>query len=143
MKQSLEKPVFVPLEEPRFEKRGRFVIAGLSGTCDEASALWERFAPQIGNVPKQLGSAAYGVCFNPSSSDDSAGYLAGVEVAEASATSGGWTIVTIPPQRYAVFPHPGHVSEIRNTVHTIVEKWLSATGHKEGSAAPGAPAFLE
>jgi AraC family transcriptional regulator len=43
-------------------------------------------------------------------------------------------------QRYAVFAHTTHISEIRRTVCTIWTKWLPESGH-DAADAPGFERF--
>jgi AraC-like DNA-binding protein len=58
------------VEQLRFESGKTMLLAGLSERCGpkmNPPALWQRFAPHIGNIPGQVGSTAYGVICN---SDD-------------------------------------------------------------------------
>jgi AraC family transcriptional regulator len=72
---------------------------------------------------------AYGVISNT----DEAGnidYLAGVEVVDFSRVGPELTRLRIPEQRYAVFHHRDHISSIRATMFTILNKWLPESGHQ-------------
>jgi AraC family transcriptional regulator len=102
---------------PRFESGRTLQIAGLGGRFgnhnrERIPALWQRFGPQyFGRVPGQVDKKSYGVCQNM----DEAGnvdYLAGVEVSSLAGLPAELMQLTIAPQRYAVFTHGGHVSEI-------------------------------
>jgi AraC family transcriptional regulator len=126
------------LAPPRFEETRTLLIAGLSGryTCENGAGIpaqWQRFAPQIGRVPGQLGAITYGVCCNP---DDSGNfdYVCGVEVSDFSALPAGMDHVRIAPHRYAVFTHERHISEIRRTWNTAWNRWLPESGHRPADA---------
>ena len=101
---------------PRFETGRSMRIAGLGGRFGnhnraQIPALWQRFGPRyFGRVPGQVDRKSYGVCSNMDENGD-VDYLAGVEVAVA-------------PQRYAVFPHEGHVPEIGGAWMNIFEVGL-------------------
>ena len=100
-----------------------------------AAALLKR-----GHVPGQIGRVAYGVLYN---SDDAgnAGYMTGVEVADFSNLPAAFTRLRVAAQRYAVFTHRQHISEIRRTWYTIWNKWLPQLARDEGIEALDAPDF--
>ncbi|HEY4645165.1 MAG TPA: GyrI-like domain-containing protein [Steroidobacteraceae bacterium] len=93
------------------------------------SGAWQRFLPHFGNIPGQVGRVAYGVNFN---GDDEGNfdYMCGAEVANFSALPPDFSRVRIPEQRYAVFSHRGHISDIRRTWSTIWTKWLPESDHE-------------
>jgi len=122
------------LELPRFENGLEMLIAGLmesytSETRVNIPAQWEHFAPHIGRVPGQIGTTAFGVCTScqPNSGFE---YLTGVEVTSPAALPPEFTSVQIPPQRYAVFSHLKHVSELPETITKIWSLWLPDSGLK-------------
>lgn len=124
----------VGLSRPRFENGKDLIIAGMKQTYMFVSrsnipSQWERFAPHIGRIPGQVGKAAYGVC---SSYKGQGGfnYMSGVEVTSADDLPSEYSTLTISPQRYAVFAHEAHVSEIPNTIDRIWNKWLPDSGLK-------------
>jgi len=131
--------------EPRFENGKPMLIAGfrehvIAETWDKIDKLWRRFAPHIGSVPGQVGRrVAYGVVTDAGSG---IAYLAGVEVSDASGLPDGFTHVSLPAQRYAVFEHKGHVTKLKDTMTAIWENWLPTSGHEHARTA-GAPAFFE
>jgi AraC family transcriptional regulator len=134
----------VQLEAPRFENGKDLVIAGLRSrytteTMNGIPAQWERFAPHIGKIPGQVGHAAYGACWNFADGID---YLTGVEVSSSSGLPGDFSIVTVPAQKYAVFPHRGHVSELRETLDAI-DKWLPGSGLEAAGGSAETPSFFE
>jgi AraC family transcriptional regulator len=134
----------IELQQPRLETRGTLLIAGLSEhytseTAQNIPALWQRFVPHIGNVPGQIGRKAYGVCSKKSSDTDGFDYLSGVEVADFSSISDELSRISIPAQRYLVFPHLEHVSRLGDTVGAIFYQWLPASEHE----AAHEPDFFE
>lgn len=131
------------LEAPRVENSKPLLIAGLrSQFRDEPSKgtpeLWQRFAPYLGNIPGQVGRTAYGLCFLLANGVD---YLAGVEVSGISGLPCYFTPVSIPAQKYLVFPHRQHVSKLHITCGGIAE-WLPTAGH-EAAKTPDVPDFFE
>ena len=56
------------------------------------------------------------------------GYMTGVEVADFSNVPAGFTRLRVAAQRYAVFTHRQHSSEIRRTWYTIWNMWLPESG---------------
>lgn len=121
------------LSAPRFDDRGEMVIAGLNETYTFAERnniplQWQRFAPQIGKVPDEVGKVSYGVVWNyhPGRGFD---YLAGVEVTSTDRLPVEFTHVWLAPQRYVVFEHQGHVSSIAKTIDTIWTQWIPSSGY--------------
>ena len=130
----MDETLLTTLEPPRFENCKTLLIAGLSErynseTCAAIPAQWQRFAPHLGHVPGQVGRTAYGVVCN---SDDAGNteYLSGVEVSDFSWLPAEFSRLRIPEQRYAVFSHRDHISTIRRTWFTILNKWLPESGHQ-------------
>lgn len=135
---TMDASLFTELKSPRSEDRPAFHVAGLSErysfeTNHGIPALWQRFAPYVGDVPGQAESATYGICYN-GDGEGSFDYMAGVEVANPDDVPGDLTSLTIPGGRYAVFTHSGHISDIRKTVYTIWNRWLpeADVAHVEG-----------
>ena len=136
----MDETLFAHLEPPRFENGRQLLIAGLGERYnDETSAgipaQWQRFQPHIGRVPGQVegGRVTYGVCCN---SDDAGNtdYICGVEVSDFSALPREFSRVRIPARRYAVLTHLEHISTIRRTWHTIMNKWMPESGHRIADA---------
>jgi AraC family transcriptional regulator len=78
-------------------------------------------------LPGQVGEVAYGVCCKA----DGAGnfdYIAGVEVTDLDVLPRQFASVRLPPRRYAVFTHSGHVSGMRATMHSIWNRYLPGSG---------------
>lgn len=134
----MNESLFATLEPPRFETGKPLLIAGLSEryndeTIANVPSQWQRFAPHLGALPGQVGRATYGVCCN-GDNDGNIDYIAGVEVADFSDLPGGFARLRIPAQRYAVFTHRGHISDIRRIWKTIWAKWLPESGHEVADA---------
>lgn len=133
------------LEAPRFEHGRPLLIAGLRGyfthsTWSGMAEQWRRFAAHLGHIPGLAGRVTYGLCFNRGDGID---YLSGVEVSSVDGLPNEFSYTRVPEQEYAVFPHPGHVSQLYNTLAAIQDTWLPASGKKIARAAAGAPDFFE
>lgn len=132
------------IQPVRFEAAGPLLIAGLRQSYSPATAstipqLWQRLVPYMTQVPTRVGKADYGVCFDV----DAAGgfnYLCGFEVSELSSLPPEFSHIRVPSQRYAVFAHERHVSEIRKTMDAIYRGWLPTAN---GIAPAGPPDFIE
>ncbi|MDL2399374.1 AraC family transcriptional regulator [Rhizobium mayense] len=132
------------LDAPRFETRPAMLLAGLAETyAYEATqgipSLWQKFNQQFGHIPGQVGNVAYGVCTQAEGETDSFRYMSAAEVTAADDLPEGFTTLKLPPQRYAIFTHRGHVSGISATVHQIFGDWLPQSGHQHG----GLPDMME
>src|SRR5260370_22372866 len=119
------------------------LITGILGhfsdtTWEGIPAQWQRFASHLGKIPGQVGRATYGLCFLQPDGFD---YLSGVEVSGSSGLPADFKSVSIPAQRYLVFPHREHVSKLHNTCQMIFQ-WLPTSGH-ECAKTEGAPDFFE
>src|SRR5215470_8854841 len=138
----------IRLQPPTIETKGNLIIAGFrerypGGNMDGVLTQWQRFAPHIGKMPGETSLCAYGLCFNTSDSARNFEYMTGVEVSGADGVPSEFTIVTIPAQRYAVFLHHGHISQLRATFDAVWNKGLAESGYKMVKAAAGAPDFFE
>jgi AraC family transcriptional regulator len=128
----MDKTLLADLDAPRFEALGELLVVGLGAryTFETNQAIptqWQKFGPHIGHVPSQSGPETYGVACN-FDSGGSFEYIAGVQVSDFADVPQGLTALRIRPQRYAVFTHPGHVSQLRRTHYTIWNKWAPESG---------------
>ena len=136
------------LKSPRFIDGKALLIGGLrkrySGReMNEIPAQWQRFAPHIGKIAGQLnGDVAYGVCW-PVENGDGIEYLTGIEVSGFAGLPSEFTVVSIPPVKYAVFLHREHVSKLRETIDAIFHTWLPGCGHQAAGGYAETPAFFE
>jgi AraC family transcriptional regulator len=134
----MDETLLTTLAPPRFENGRALLIAGLGAryNCDSSKAIpaqWQRFVPEIGHIPGQVGWVAYGVCCN-SDDDGNFEYICGVEVRSFSDLPADLARIRVPERRYAVFTHRDHVSTIRRTWNTIWSKWLPESGHQVADA---------
>ena len=118
----------------RYETGGALSIAGLNNAYDAESRRnipeqWRRFAAHIGNVPGQIGTTAYGICWNVKPNGDF-DYLTGVEVASSAKLPPDFTRVSLPAGRYAVVTHAGHVSTLPQTIDKIWTQWIPGAALK-------------
>ena len=125
------------LGAPRFEHAKEIVVAGLNQsytfeTRAKIPAQWERFAPNIGKVPGQMGQVSYGVCWNVSPARGFE-YLSGVEVKDATRLPAEFATVRLDAREYAVFTHRDNVSAIGNTIDKIWNEWVPQAGLKVAS----------
>lgn len=121
------------VEPPRFETKGPIVFAGLEqrytfDTMGRIPELWGQFGPSIGKVPTQVGMEAYGLSDSSFDGGNSFRYIAAVEVTEVSGLPDNFAARRIPSQKYAIFPHRGHVSTICETIDAIWNQWLPGSG---------------
>jgi AraC family transcriptional regulator len=135
----MDETLIANLEQPPFENGNPLLIAGLSEryTCETSvgiPAQWQRFAPQIGNVPGQVDWTTYGVRSN-SGDEGNFDYVCAVEVSSFSDLPSDLARVRIPKRRYAVFRHRNHVSTIRRTFNTVWNVWLPKSGHEVADAS--------
>ncbi|KYO57033.1 AraC family transcriptional regulator [Tistrella mobilis] len=124
----MQPTILQNLPPPRTERLGPLRVAGLSGHYDLSTigtipALWQRLVMEYEPLPGRLDGVSLGVCYggDPEGGLD---YLAGAEVAGFDGLPEELTRLELPARSYLVFAWPGHISEIRNLVHTIWNHWL-------------------
>lgn len=130
-------PVLLGISE-----EGPIHLAGLREPIDGLPhqvipSLWDRFLPYQGWLPGQKDKASYGALFKRG--DQGFDYLTAVEVTDFQRINADWDCFDIPRQRYAVFPHQGHVSELRQTLHRVFAHSLPAlhlTPNRRGADSP-------
>jgi AraC family transcriptional regulator len=133
----------VELEPPRFENGKALLIAGLRERPESPAAIPEQWQRALAyRIPNRVGRVDFGVCFNTRGDTDTFEYLTGVEVSDFSGLSSELSHLSVPPQKYAVFTHRGHVSKLWNTCDRI-GKWLSQSGYQQVDADSAAPDFFE
>ena len=135
------------LANPRIEMGRPLLLAGLQQTysmktANDLSQQWQRFVPQIPNLPGKGGRVAYGVIFHALGAENFA-YLTAVEISDSAGLSCEFSSVGIPAQPYAIFSHPGHVSEIKGTIGEIWDSWLPTSGFSAIGDKPGAVTMIE
>ncbi len=131
------------LPPPFFEYGNGMHIAGLhqqfaSSALDEIPSLWRRLAA-LGSVTGRAGKVDYAVVFPLA---DGCDYVAGFEVTGFEDLPSVLAQVELPPQRYAIFTHSGHVSTLRN-IFDAIRAWLSESGLQIAGIADGRSYLLE
>ena len=121
------------VKPPRFEQVGEIVAVGLAqrhpfSDPRDIPAQWQRFMTTMyADIPNKRP----GVPISISGGMDDDGnfeYICAAEVSNFSPTPKGLIEITLAPQRYAVFAHDGHVSEIGATYNAIWNDGLPASG---------------
>ena len=120
--------------DPRIESGNVMLLVGLKRRYSDATsalipAQWQAFQPHIGNIERQIGTAAFGVMCN-SDDEGNIDYFTAVEVSAFGDNTPELDAIRVPPQTYAVFDHDGHVSDIRRTWKAIFGTWSQDTKHK-------------
>lgn len=136
--------LWVDLAPPRIIEGRPLIIAGLaerhpSDRPEEVPAQWQRLQPYLGAIPHGVGSAAYGVIVDLFFNESSFQYLNGIEVRAIHDLQPELTALRLPAQRYAAFSHPGHVSKMRATIHTVFNRAIDELGVEVGDF----PNFVE
>jgi len=127
---TMERSRLVDVAAPTLTDRDAFTVVGPSIRCtfedtSEIPTLWRKFnerEDEVADTP----NAAYGVCF--AGDDKGFSYLAGMEPSPGKAIPDGMQSLAIPAQKYAVFTHSGHISDLPKTVYSIWNKALADAG---------------
>lgn len=132
-----EPAIAVTLPPPRLVSLGPLLIAGIGrrfASDDFAGipALWQEFHPHLGEIPGQKGNTTFGMVANMARAGDTYFYLAGVEVSDLAGLDSSLTGFRLPAQRWAVFPHEGHVTTIVATVAAVFTQALPSAGLTAG-----------
>jgi AraC family transcriptional regulator len=104
-------------------------------------AHWARFASQVLYLPGRTGPATFGLCYEWIGA--SFEYGCAVEVSPGRPLPTGWTVLTIPTARYAVFRHDGHVSELPGFEAWILRQWLPSSGQARRRGICGGLELIE
>ena len=136
------------LGQPRFVDMGPLTIAGLMrrytpDTLSQLPTQWSALQGEVGGVVGRIGGDVYGVWYDVLKGGRDFGYLAGAPVGEFAPIHPGLSRAFIPAQRYAVFLHQGHVSEIRSTMDAVLSQWLPSSGRRVAHFNEAAPDFVE
>lgn len=127
------------IEPPRFvDLESRFFLGTVEHyDCEAPLGIpnqWQNFGKYLGNIPGQIGDAAFGICYN-FDEEGNFDYMCAVEVSETSNFPKELKTLQLPAQRYAVFVHKGHVSNIRATFGAVWQGWFAKAKEKP---VPGA-----
>lgn len=118
----------IKLAQPREVDCGPLLLAGLlehykDGDMSAIPNQWQRFAPWIGHIPHQVPHVSYGVVFS-GGDDVTTDYLTAMEVSEFSDVPAPLSRLRLGAQRYAVWTHAGHISEIQSVWRAIWGEWV-------------------
>lgn len=109
----------------------------------EIPKFWEKFSPYRGWIPGQVDRTIYGALLEARSSSSGFDYFTAVEVSDLRRIGSDWDCLDIPLQRYSVFLHRGHVSELREAQHSIFSRSLTALGFSPRRSGQSVPLSIE
>ncbi|MEX0771852.1 MAG: GyrI-like domain-containing protein [Balneolales bacterium] len=123
------------IEPIRFEESKELLIAELGenylfGSPMDPSEQWQEFGAYLGNIPRQKENTAYGLCIDLNNGKGIE-YVCGVEVTDIKRLPEPFTHKELPPQKYAVFAHEGHISTIPQTCDAIWKEWTPGSGYEK------------
>lgn len=129
--------------QPQIVTKPAFTVVGLPFTGfitsapyedgkenNEIGVVWGEFnrrAPEIQNIC----GPTYGLCFGMPNEREP-WYIAGVEVSRAEEIPAGMMSMSVPAQKYAVFPCT--LGTLGATYRHITEEWQSQTGYEHAEA---------
>jgi len=124
----LDQLTAIELAPPRFVDRGPTLLVGLlehykDGDMSAIPNQWQRFAPWLGHIPGQVSDVAYGVVLN-GDDEGTTDYLTAVEAPDFSDVPPELSRLRLSAERYAVWEHAGHISEIRSVWRAIWSEWV-------------------
>ncbi len=124
----------MPIEPTRFVDDPGMLFVGIrrvhtyAGAAQGIPQQWREFQAQLATIPGRVGSATYGVMCANFEATRSFEYMTAVSVESLDAATAELGRMRVKPQRYAVFVHPGHVSEIQRTWMAIWNDWIPRSG---------------
>ena len=129
--------------EPRIVTKPAFTVVGLPFTGfissapyeggnegNEIGKVWDQFNTRYGEI-KNICGPGYGLCFGMPNEREP-WYIAGAEVSQVEDLPSGMMSMTVPAQKYAVFPCT--LGTIGATYRRITEEWQPQTGHAHADA---------
>ena len=123
------------IEPDRIVEGPAMLMAGLrrvhsySGAVESIPAQWQAFR-ELGTLPGQRGTAAYGIMCGADPEAKTFEYMCGAAVASFDTLPPGYGRMRIPAQHYAVFTHRGDASTLHATWAAIWGDWLPRSGHR-------------
>lgn len=137
----MQRKSTIDLAEPSIVDHPALLLAGVSrryrdGSNADIPNQWQQFNAAEGKL-HGIGQGAFGVIYN-ADDNNNFDYLCGIEVANFDDLPAGIGSLRLAAQRYAVFEHPGHVTDVQSVCHSVWGEWLPASRF-EASDAP----FLE
>lgn len=127
------------LSEPRFENGRAMLIAGIrrkhkfEESAVSIPAQWREFR-SLPHFRARTTPSAYGVICGAEA--ERFEYMTGVEVESFENLPAETGRMRIPAQRYAVFTHEGHVSELGQLWEKIWREWLPSSGYADAMTPP-------
>ncbi|HUN22823.1 MAG TPA: GyrI-like domain-containing protein [Anaerolineales bacterium] len=122
---------------PTFQSLPQLQIVGLSVRStpfdSQIPSLWGKLVARIGEIRHRVGDVAYGVVSNFDPASNQFDYLAGYAVSDAASVPADMSILSIPPQHYAVFDCT--IPTIGAVMHHIYQEWLPTSGYKRAESA--------
>jgi AraC family transcriptional regulator len=118
--------------EPRFVDSPAMNFAGIDAyfTFDqclqEIPKQWERYVPTMHSIVGRATKIDYGICHTMG--EGGFRYMCGVEILPEHSLPEGYSVLAIPAQRFAVFPHEGDLSTLSETVDMAWKDWLPSSG---------------
>ncbi len=117
----------IDITAPQIVDSDEFVVARLRKyyECEKwpsIPAQWQKFQPYLDGIRNRTDDSAYGICAD---CDHHSGfnYICAVKISEPENLNPNLTVFQVPKQKYAVFTHPGHISNIGCTWNSIYSKW--------------------
>jgi AraC family transcriptional regulator len=125
-------PSDVRLATPRFDDHQAILALGLRerrsfSDLRVIADQWRRFAPEIDAIPNKAQPIPIGV-LTQIDDEGAFDYACAVAVSDFSDASADLARIRVPPQRYAIFHHAGHISGLGGVYRAILDDWLPAAG---------------
>jgi AraC family transcriptional regulator len=138
---------------PRFERRGRLLLAGirkrhrvardLATVMQGVESQWQDFHARKSEIRNTTGNDLFGALIRVVEGDIGFEYFCGIEVTKAANLPEGIATLLIPPLRYAIFRHKGGVEDLPHTYFAIFGQALPEAGLAVADASSGGPEFIE
>ena len=129
--------------EPRIVTKPAFIVVGLPFTGfissapfeggnenNEIGKVWDQFNARYGEIQNICGPT-YGLCFGMPNEREP-WYIAGAEVARVEEMPAGMMSMSVPAQKYAVFPCT--LGTLGATYRHIAEEWQPRPGYEHADA---------
>ncbi|MDB6062153.1 MAG: hypothetical protein JWM78_2256 [Verrucomicrobiaceae bacterium] len=132
----------------RFETLPPLLIGGvrknqLRDPSTDIPQIWQQFSQHFNAIQPRVSDTAFGVCMQAEGDNSCFDYLAGCEISDDTHLASALSSVSIPAQRFAVFAHHRHVSEISAAMHAIFSMWLPKAAIEAVNAGENAVSFFE
>jgi AraC family transcriptional regulator len=145
----MDESLVIDLEEPRFETRpvviagARRIHVGSEAVFADMERQQDEATARFSEVSDRVGERTWCAFFDMFSAGPEFEMMFGVEAANSSGPPLVFDRLSLPSQRYVIFPHRGSVDLMRNTVHTVWHRWLPASGLESLTNGAEMPEFIE